>query len=225
LQSIRGFVELLEPGLPPKKMTQYLSLIRRDTSRLVAVVNDLSLMSELENGTLVFNPGTLEIEPLLRELAQAFEAGYPDGAMILEYARSLPAIYADETLRQVLGLLHHVGRSSPRVRRCTRLSVLPHWEAHSSGWLEFSVQDDGPRIPARYREAIFEPWAGRSRGPKHLRFGRGLGLYVARHIARRMGGDLWLGNPVREAVGVRRQKPKGNVFVVRMPIAVRETGK
>ena len=222
LQSIQGFAELLGPGLPPKKIAQYFSLIKRDTSRLVAVVDNLSLMSEVENGTLVFSPSVLEVEPLLRELAQALEPRYPDCSVMLEYSLDcLPAIYANEKyLRQVLwSLLYYAGHSSPRVRRSVCLSIQPHWDAYSCGWLKFSVEDDSPRIPARYREAIFEPLAELSKGLKHPRFGLGLGLYVARRIARMMGGDLWIEIPVRGMVGARKKKQKGNLFVVRMPIA------
>ena len=222
LQSIQGFAELLEPGLPPKKITHYLRLIKQDSSRLVAFVDDLSLMSELENGTLVFSPGVLEVEPLLRELAQALEARYPDCSVLLEYSPDrLPAIYADRKyLRQVLWpLLHNASHSSPRGRRSICLAVQPRWDAHSCGWLELSVEDDGPQIPARYREAIFEPLTELSKGLKHPRFGLGLGLYVARRIARMMGGDLWIEIPVRGMVGARKKKQKGNLFVVRMLIA------
>lgn len=49
------------------------------------------------------------------------------------------------------------------------------------------VSDDGPGVPARLRDALFEPFAtGRPQG------GTGLGLAIARELARAQGGDLVL---------------------------------
>lgn len=67
------------------------------------------------------------------------------------------------------------------------------------GFVELYVDDDGPGIPAADREFVFEP--GRTTGT-----GAGLGLALARRVARSMGGD------VRVADG-----PMATRFVVTLP--------
>lgn len=72
------------------------------------------------------------------------------------------------------------------------------------------VRDDGPGIPPDDRERIFEPFA---RLAEHERVaGTGLGLPIARDLARAMGGDL----------GVASVPGSGSAFVLALP-AVRGT--
>ena len=68
-----------------------------------------------------------------------------------------------------------------------------------------TVADDGPGVPAGDRERIFEPGVrvgDRSGGP-----GAGLGLSLARRLARAAGGD------------VRAEAGEGGRFTVTLPSA------
>lgn len=226
LQSIQGFVELLEPGLAREKMEHYLSIIRRDTSRLVAVVEDISQRNALEHDQLGLKPVPFSVEQLLGELSRELEVAYPDRFVVVKCSTDLPWVYVDpERLRQVLWtLLNNAARYSPAggyrpiqlvVRGCR-------------GQVEFAVHDDGPPIPPEYCEAIFESLAELPRVlGKRPRFGLGLGLYVAREIARRLGGDLWVEETRKphlrktNARGKRAKAPfrRGNIFVLSVPAA------
>ena len=76
----------------------------------------------------------------------------------------------------------------------------------SSGGVEIRVADRGPGVPEQDRERIFDRFvrgAGAGRAA-----GTGLGLYVSRECARRMGGEL-----VLEASEVR----KGSTFLLTLP--------
>jgi signal transduction histidine kinase len=71
----------------------------------------------------------------------------------------------------------------------------------------FEVADDGPGVQADERERIFEP-AVRGRAGTALREGTGLGLALARRLARAAGGSV-------EAL----ERPDGACFAVRVPPA------
>jgi signal transduction histidine kinase len=75
------------------------------------------------------------------------------------------------------------------------------------GWREgdratLAVTDDGPGIPADWRERIFEPFVRLDDSPR----GAGIGLFAARHLARTMGGEL----------SVEPREPYGTQFVLRL---------
>jgi signal transduction histidine kinase len=72
--------------------------------------------------------------------------------------------------------------------------------------VRIGVSDHGPGIPASLRQRLFERGERREESPGH-----GLGLHIARRLARQMGGDLWL-EPGRRGAG----------FVMRLPLAVQE---
>ena len=59
--------------------------------------------------------------------------------------------------------------------------------ALAGGWARIAVQDDGAGLEARAREKLFQPFVGSGR-----KGGAGLGLPIAREIARDHGGELTL---------------------------------
>ncbi len=65
-----------------------------------------------------------------------------------------------------------------------------------------AIRDNGPGIPERAQERLFQPFAGSSRPG-----GAGLGLAIARELAQAHGGDL-----VLAATG-----PEGTTFELRLP--------
>ncbi len=54
-----------------------------------------------------------------------------------------------------------------------------------------TVADNGPGVPEGDRDRIFEHFEQLTKGDSRLSQGVGLGLPIARKLARAMGGDLW----------------------------------
>jgi two-component system osmolarity sensor histidine kinase EnvZ len=61
-------------------------------------------------------------------------------------------------------------------------------------WLTLTVDDDGPGIPATMREEVFKPFLRLDDARNQDEIGIGLGLAIARDIARSHGGDITLGD-------------------------------
>jgi hypothetical protein len=88
-----------------------------------------------------------------------------------------------------------------------------HVTATADGGWELCVWDGGAPIASEERERIFEPG---ERGVSSAELpGSGLGLALARQLARQLGGDLRLErSPAQVAQGLPEQ---GNAFVLRLP--------
>ncbi len=121
------------------------------------------------------------------------------GALVREVARSIPdtpvqidigvsgsdaqaSLRAGAMRRCLVNLVQNAARYGTRVR----LSV-----SRSKRWLVFAVEDDGPGIPETLRAEAVRPFRQLEAGSETLsRSGMGLGLSIAREVARLHGGDL-----------------------------------
>jgi signal transduction histidine kinase len=130
-----------------------------------------------------------DVAPMLRRhtLATTFET------------RPLMAIGSDESLRRLLGyLLENASKYAPAGGTID----IYGWQLNGRAFL--AVTDDGPGIPEKWREKIFEPFVRLDDSPR----GAGIGLFAARHLARAMGGDL----------RVEPRVPAGSQFVLELDI-------
>jgi two-component system osmolarity sensor histidine kinase EnvZ len=59
-------------------------------------------------------------------------------------------------------------------------------------WLRIEVDDNGPGIPPDKREMVFRPFFRLDAARNQDEGNSGLGLAIARDIARSHGGDIWL---------------------------------
>jgi two-component system sensor histidine kinase TctE len=74
----------------------------------------------------------------------------------------------------------------------------------------FKVKDDGPGVPYEKREWIFEPMV--AEGTDYRPRGEGVGLYIARRIAREVSGDVYLAEP-------ENGEERSNQFIVQLLVA------
>ncbi|MBE0488380.1 MAG: HAMP domain-containing protein [Halomonas sp.] len=74
--------------------------------------------------------------------------------------------------------------------------------------LVITIRDHGPGIPREQRERVFIPFVRLEPSRSRHTGGSGLGLGIARHIARAMGGDITLESPSGGGLLVRLSLPR-----------------
>lgn len=204
LSALRGYAEALEDGiLPPEKVAASLERELRTMERLV---QDLSVVSRVEGGQLELHPGAVRVaevfEAALERFLPAFEAGEVQLSAYTDPAFSKLEVWADpERLNQILSnLLSNALRHTPAGGRVQFKAAL------EEKGVEIKIRDSGPGISLEQQERIFERFyrgdAARVRGE-----GSGIGLTVARGLARAMKGDLKVWSEVGQ----------GSTFVLTLP--------
>jgi signal transduction histidine kinase len=152
---------------------ELLQLVASQAAEMSNIVDDLLVAARAEVGTV-----TIELQPV--DLAVELQATLDGLAMTVETSSTVPpAVSADpRRVRQILrNLLTNAQRyGGPRCR--VVMGTL-----RDSVWLE--VRDDGIGISGDEAARIFDPYVT-SGGKESV----GLGLAVARQLARLMGGDL-----------------------------------
>jgi len=205
LTAIKGFVETMEPRAEQENRP-YLEIIRRNTDRLIAIVEDLLVLSELEARGKRLDKDSVEVRPIAENILKLFErrAREKGIALALEAPAGLPAIQADPV--QIEGLLLNLVDNA--VKYTEKGSVTVRLGAGEGRFL-IEVVDTGIGIDAAHQSHVFERFyvADKSRSKKLG--GTGLGLSIVKHIALAHEGT----------VSLKSRLGEGTTLSVSLPVA------
>lgn len=200
LTAILGMSELLQQkGVSEKERRNALRYLTQAGSALLEMVRDVTDHASLEQGALQLRADPFSLRAALEDCTALFRpVAEAKGLDIdLDVDPQLPdAVVGDSfRLRQALGNLvsnavkfTELGRVRVCVGPAERRMTSASFGSADSLCLRILVQDTGPGLPFEDAERIFESFqrgVDASSAP-----GTGLGLYIARTIARRMGGDV-----------------------------------
>jgi signal transduction histidine kinase len=177
LFTLRGSLEALERGLGDGR---YLGLAQDRATHLDRLVTDLFAFSRLEYAHDASGWAEVDVAALAREVAEALSgvhdvhvaAGGADRAIVRGDAQALQRV-----LTNLLDNAIRHGRAQVHVTT-----------ARENGTVTVGVVDDGPGFDAADLPHVFEPLfrGDRARSGSHA----GLGLAIARRLARAHGGDV-----------------------------------
>ncbi len=192
LTSIRMFAELLTEGRVDSREKQagYLKIISAEAARLTRLINNVLDFAKLDRGEKKYRFESCSISDLVREVAQNYEPHLEANGirLDLQILTPLPTIPCDrDALSQILvNLISNAEKYGGPTKEIT-MEARHHPNTHH---LEIRVMDRGPGVPPGCEEKIFEQFY---RGHDSLSSGiqgSGLGLTLARQIARAHGGDV-----------------------------------
>jgi signal transduction histidine kinase len=191
LSIIRGNLEAMFDGVYPADV-EHLAPIYEETLLLQRLVEDLRLLSLAEAGQLRLMRSDVDVEELLRGIAEGAQAVAQDKGIVLQVDVPEPSrIVGDaDRLRQVIGnLVSNALRYTP-AGGTIALRAHPIGKQSKVGWVRIAVSDTGPGIPPEDLPHVFDrfyrgdPARGRTSG------GSGLGLAIARALIEAHGGTI-----------------------------------
>jgi PAS domain S-box-containing protein len=213
IAAVYGAVKTLERDdvVPEDLRRRLFSIISDQSERLVDLVNDILLTSQVESGRLVLTSEQVDVSDVARGVIEAARTHAPEELSLeLVAPPSVAAVAADrDKLRQVLANL--VGNAIKYSPGTGRIEVrLEPRRTH----LRIAVRDEGVGIPQPEQQRIFEKfyrlYPSTTRGVS----GTGLGLYICRELVRLMGGSIW----------VESSGGSGSTFFVELPLASASLG-
>ena len=199
LTTIRLYSELLEQGRvrDAAQSGEYLRTIGRETQRLARLVGNALDFSRLEQGRKKY---ALEKLDLRAELVRLLDTQAPRLAEAgLTLKRNLPAASLSVTSDRdafeqiLLNLLDNAAKYGAAGGEISvELAPRPAHptDAGQAGGAVIRVLDRGPGVPAEDRERIFEKFHRVDDTLTAEKSGAGLGLSIARQLARGLGGEL-----------------------------------
>ena len=164
---------------------ELLSVINEETDRLNSLVTEAVRMSQIDAGRIHLERTALSIEDLFVSAIAGFGARADGRVIALGGFAGRVHVDREVTLLAVRQLIDNALKYAPPS------TPIRMWAEPRENQVVIHVADQGPGIPEADHERIFEKFY-RRQGVRDQVPGSGLGLHIAREIARMHGGDLWL---------------------------------
>jgi len=204
LTAIKGFVETIEDDIDDKNRG-YLNIIRRNTDRLINIVEDLLLLSELEEKGAALSLEACDLKIMLEQMQRIFEPRLREKRLTLTIRadQALPDIMADAfKLEQVfVNLIDNAIKYTEKGG--ITVSLLQR-----NGRVLIEVQDTGIGIPPEHLPRIFERFYVADASRSKQLGGTGLGLSIVKHIVLLHSG----------AIEVASTPGQGTKFIITLPV-------
>jgi signal transduction histidine kinase len=197
LRSILATVRLLSDRLVDSDDPE----VRRITPKLLNAVdravdlttNTLRFTTE---GPIDLHPTAFKLHDLTEEAGAVMPAALEHKAVWNNLVDDGLELVADRD--QMFRVLVNLGQNAVQ-SGATRVDVSAR---RANGLLTIEVKDNGPGLPPRARENLFQPFAGSARPG-----GSGLGLAISRELLRAHGGDIALESSTGEGTVFRLDLP------------------
>ena len=198
-----GMLALLrDTGLSAQQIG-YLRTATESADHLLAILNDILDMSQLETGRMLLSPAPVELRALLRDVDGLMRPQAAAKSLALQVAAdpALPerVLCDGRRVKQVLfNLLSNAIKFSDR--GTVSLDVRAG-DAGATPELVFTVGDEGVGIDEATMATLFRRFVQGDGSRARRHGGTGLGLEISRNLARLMGGDITVHS--RPGVGSR----------------------
>jgi signal transduction histidine kinase len=201
LTTIIGFTELLEQhAIEGEDVEGALRTIRQSAMRLADLANDTLALSRVEQGELNLATDPVNVGDIVRETADSLA---PQRQIKLTVKGRDPVVRGDPArLRQVFeNVIGNAIKYSPDgVPVDVRITETEHT-------LRIAVHDQGIGIPADEMKFLFERFTRASNAKRSKIKGTGLGLYLAKTLVERHGGNIQVQSKLGE----------GSTFTIVLP--------
>jgi PAS domain S-box-containing protein len=208
LAPIRNAIQFMGmKGLQDPALEHAREIMERQLQHLVRLVDDLLEMSRITRGLIALQKEQVSLERVVKDALESVEPIIAAAGHELKVELPGESIHfdADPTrISQVLlNLLNNAARYTPRGGHITLAARATPLE------VEIRIRDDGIGIPRDKLEIIFQPFSQADPANQRTAGGLGIGLSLARRLARLHGGDI---EARSEGEG------RGSEFILRLPV-------
>lgn len=208
LTSIAGFADTLVhdwKNLSEAEVDEFLNIISVQSVYLGDLVEDVLVIPRLDANRMRFYPELFDLGELIEDVAamvfpsgggKRAEVSLPEGVRVKADKRRV-----QQTLRNLLENARKYGGDQ----------IMVEGFVMGDQYMVI-IADNGPGVPDEERQRVFENFEQVSKGDARESTGIGLGLPIARRLARAMGGDVWY----------ERRFPTGARFCYSLPLKRRQ---
>ncbi|MCA9526810.1 MAG: HAMP domain-containing histidine kinase, partial [Myxococcales bacterium] len=190
LTNIRMYAELLADELDDEddRAARHVAIIEGESQRLSRLIGNILTFARKQRETLRLRPTEAVIDDVIRDAIEGFAPSLERCGVAVAFEPGAPAtVRVDaDALGQILGNL------LSNVEKYAHGGPVRITAVQTPTDTTITVHDSGPGIPRGDRQRVFEPFERLSDALEEGVSGTGIGLGIARDLARLHGGDLTL---------------------------------
>lgn len=207
LTTVMGYTDLLlaeVSGALPAQSHLYVERIRAAAWHLLGLIEQILIYTRVDVGREQVHVEAIPVDYLLRDAAALIEPVAAEKGLEFILVPPTEAAYVDTDLTKIRQILLNLLSNAVKF---TERGTITLQTQIGSDVIEFAVIDTGIGIAEEHHERIFDSFWQVDQSATRLVGGTGLGLSVARKLARMLGGE----------VTISSEPGAGTTFVLRLP--------
>ena len=211
LTSIKGYASMVlegSYGIIPEKAKEAISRIFESSKLMAISIEDFLNVSRIEQGKMQYDMTEFDLGKLVQTVVDelggtAKERGL--GLHVTDDGKSPYMIRAD--LGKIKQVINNLIDNAVKYTKQGSVDVMTHKSADGKT-VQVSIKDTGVGMSKETIEKLFDKFVRAKNANEVNVTGTGLGLYISREFARKMGRDLWIS---------RSELGKGSSFTFTVP--------
>lgn len=170
------------------KKTKYTQMGRRSVERMFNLVNDLLDIEKIKSEKMILDPKSIWLNHCFQTCAEVCSGMAQAKGVVVLFEATDKMISADEKLidRVLSNLVSNAIKFAPRD------STVRMFSQSVNGFIQISIEDDGPGIPSDQLDTVFQRFHQIRNKSEGEQSGSGLGLTICQAIVQLHGGQIWV---------------------------------
>ncbi len=202
LTAIKGFVETLQEELTGDSK-RYADIISRHTKRLIRIVEDLLILSDLERTQFRLELETIDLTELTESTLEIFEKPAAEKGLTITFYRPRTEVHLRGDRYRLEQMLINIIDNAIKYTERGGVTV----SLIEGDPVCFTVRDTGAGIPQDSLARIYERFYVVDKSRSKAVGGTGLGLSIVKHIVFQHNGTIEVNSQVRRGTEVRVYLP------------------
>lgn len=182
LTAISGYAELIENGLCNEGEIAHFSCeIRRNSQRLLALINDIIKLSELDSMDEKIAFETFNLYDVISKCVDMLKVNAQKNDVLITFNASDDNVEINANREMITELVYNLCDNA--IHYNNKNGRVDVYAENSNGRKRLIVADTGIGIPAEHQERVFERFYRVDKSRSRQNGGTGLGLAIVKHIA------------------------------------------